>query len=97
MLDFRLASRPFVVLIALIMAVACGGNPAVSSGDVGKGSLTGAGATFPEPFYAKAFYLYSQTHPDVTVNYQAVGSGAVIQQFTNGTVDFGASDVPMQS
>ena len=57
--------------------------------------MTGAGATFPEPFYTKAFYAYSQKYPNVKVNYQAVGSGAGIQQFTNGTVDFGASDVPM--
>jgi phosphate transport system substrate-binding protein len=57
--------------------------------------LTGAGATFPYPFYSKAFYAYSQNHPDVTVNYQSIGSGGGIQQFISKTVDFGASDVPM--
>jgi phosphate transport system substrate-binding protein len=79
-----------------IFAVACGGTSPAQSADVGQGSLTGAGATFPEPFYTKSFYIYTQAHPQVTVNYQAVGSGAGIQQFTKGTVDFGASDVPMQ-
>jgi phosphate transport system substrate-binding protein len=90
---------PLAMLAVAIVAAACGG--ASSSGtpaptqDVGSGTLTGAGATFPEPFYTKAFYTYSQKYPNVSVNYQAVGSGAGIQQFTNGTVDFGASDVPM--
>src|SRR5438270_7327273 len=84
-----------------LLVGACGGA-ASNSGtsntptvDVGSGSLTGAGATFPEPFYTKAFYQYNQLHSGVTVNYQAVGSGAGIQQYTKGTVDFGASDVPM--
>jgi len=57
--------------------------------------LTGAGATFPAPFYQKAFFDYSATYPQVTINYQPVGSGAGIQQFIKNTVDFGASDVPM--
>ena len=59
--------------------------------------LTGAGATFPYPFFSKAFYDYSQAHPEVTVNYQSIGSGGGIEQFTAKTVDFGASDVPMNS
>ena len=57
--------------------------------------LTGAGSSFDYPFFSKAFYQYSKQHPDVTVNYQSIGSGAGIQQFTQKTVDFGASDVPM--
>ena len=87
-----------VVSLALLSTIAaCGGTATpTSSVDVGQGSLTGAGATFPEPFYSKAFYMYNQSYPQVSVNYQAVGSGAGIQQFTKGTVDFGASDVPMQ-
>ena len=89
--------RLLLSLTALAMVAACGGSNPASSVDVGMGSLTGAGATFPEPFYSKAFYMYTQAHPQVSVNYQAVGSGAGIQQFTKGTVDFGASDVPMQA
>src|SRR6266480_7304034 len=84
-----------VMAVAVLVAMACGGTTPTSTADVGKGSLTGAGATFPEPFYSKAFYMYNQTYPQVKINYQAVGSGAGIQQFTKGTVDFGASDVPM--
>lgn len=59
--------------------------------------ITGAGSTFDYPFFSKAFYNYSQAHPDVTVNYQSIGSGGGIQQFTAKTVDFGASDVPMNA
>lgn len=59
--------------------------------------ITGAGSTFDYPFFSKAFYNYSQAHPEVTVNYQSIGSGGGIQQFTAKTVDFGASDVPMNA
>jgi phosphate transport system substrate-binding protein len=86
------------LLVGLIVAVvaACG-DTGTGSTSVGSGALTGAGATFPAPFYSKAFFTYSQQYPSVTVNYQSVGSGAGIQQFIKGTVEFGASDVPMGS
>ena len=58
--------------------------------------ITGAGATFPAPIYSKWFTQYSAAHPGVEINYQAIGSGGGIQQVTNGTVDFGASDMPMK-
>ena len=57
--------------------------------------LTGAGATFPQPIYAKWFSEYSAAHPGVEVNYQAIGSGGGISAVTTGKVDFGASDMPM--
>ena len=57
--------------------------------------VTGAGATFPAPIYSKWFTQYSAAHPGVEINYQSIGSGGGIQQVTNGTVDFGASDMPM--
>src|SRR2546422_7328953 len=81
--------------VAAMVATACGGTNTPTSTDVGQGSLTGARATFPGPFYDKAFLDYSIKYPQVKVNYQAVGSGAGIQQFIKKTVDFGASDVPM--
>ncbi|HZP44600.1 MAG TPA: phosphate ABC transporter substrate-binding protein PstS [Candidatus Binataceae bacterium] len=59
--------------------------------------LTGAGSTFDYPFFSRAFYQYTQNNPDVTVNYQSIGSGGGIQQFIAKTVDFGASDVPMNA
>jgi phosphate transport system substrate-binding protein len=86
-----------VGLAAAMVASACGSSDTPTTSAVGSGSLTGAGATFPAPFYTKAFFTYTQQYPQVKVNYQSVGSGAGIQQFIKGTVDFGASDVPMGS
>ena len=63
----------------------------------GAAQLTGAGSTFVQPVFTKAFYAYSTLNPAVTVNYQAVGSGAGITAFQGGTVNFGASDVPMSA
>jgi len=65
---------------------------AVLSADI---QVNGAGATFPAPIYTKWFSEYNKLHPDVKINYQAVGSGAGISQITKGTVFFGASDGPM--
>lgn len=58
-------------------------------------NLNGAGATFPNPIYSRWFAEYAQQHPNVHINYQAVGSGAGIRQVSEKTVDFGASDGPM--
>ncbi len=57
--------------------------------------LTGAGSTFDYPIFSKWFSEYSAAHPGVQVNYASIGSGGGIQQFCSGTVDFGASDMPM--
>jgi len=57
-------------------------------------NLVGAGSTFDLPFFTKAFDVYCK-QKRICVNYQAIGSGAGVQQITAKTVDFGASDVPM--
>jgi phosphate transport system substrate-binding protein len=57
--------------------------------------INGAGASFPYPIYSKWFGDYSKKDTTVQINYQSVGSGAGIKQVTEGTVDFGASDGPM--
>jgi phosphate transport system substrate-binding protein len=57
--------------------------------------LNGAGATFPYPIYSKWFSEFSAQHAGVQINYQSIGSGGGIRQVMAGTVDFGASDVPM--
>jgi phosphate transport system substrate-binding protein len=57
--------------------------------------LNGAGATFPYPMYSKWFSEYNKLHPDIQINYQSIGSGGGIKQITEGTVDFGATDGPM--
>jgi phosphate transport system substrate-binding protein len=58
-------------------------------------TLNGAGATFPYPIYSKWFSEYHKLHPDLQINYQSVGSGAGIRQVQQRTVDFGASDMPL--
>jgi len=62
---------------------------------VGQTTLNGAGATFPNPMYSKWFSEYGKSRSDVQINYQPIGSGGGIRQVTAGTVDFGASDMPM--
>lgn len=57
--------------------------------------LTGAGSTFVQPVFTKAFFTYTSKNQGVTVNYQSVGSGAGITAFDGNTVNFGASDVPL--
>lgn len=76
----------------IVLAV---GLIALASGVAQAQTLTGAGATFPYPIYSKWFGEYSAAHPGVQINYQPIGSGGGIQQVTKGTVDFGASDMPM--
>jgi phosphate transport system substrate-binding protein len=84
----------------LLMTVLC--LTAVSCSDVKTGDskrvttrLDGAGASFPAPLYKKWFEKYHETHPEVKISYDGVGSGAGIQLFTEGVVDFGASDAGM--
>jgi phosphate transport system substrate-binding protein len=57
--------------------------------------LNGAGATFPNIIYQDWMLTYNKAHPDVQLNYQSIGSGGGIRQFSDGTVDFGGSDAPM--
>jgi phosphate transport system substrate-binding protein len=66
-------------------------TPAAEAAD----TLNGAGATFPAPIYQKWFEEYRAGHPNVQINYQPIGSGGGITQLQKGTVDFGASDMPM--
>ncbi|NET70625.1 MAG: phosphate ABC transporter substrate-binding protein PstS [Sphaerospermopsis sp. SIO1G2] len=97
----RLKTSMTAIALTLGLA-ACGGNSSPDNnaqttldlgGDV---SLTGAGASFPAPLYQTWFAQLNQKYPNLKVNYQSVGSGAGVEQFTQGTVDFGASDVAMK-
>jgi phosphate transport system substrate-binding protein len=58
-------------------------------------TINAAGATFPAPIYQKWFEEFHKAHPEIQINYQSIGSGGGIRQLTEGTVDFGASDMPM--
>ncbi|MBW4614246.1 MAG: phosphate ABC transporter substrate-binding protein PstS [Desmonostoc vinosum HA7617-LM4] len=62
----------------------------------GNVKLTGAGASFPAPLYQTWFTDLNKKYPNLQVNYESVGSGAGVEQFIKGTVDFGASDVAMK-
>jgi phosphate transport system substrate-binding protein len=76
-----------ILWIALFGAAACVAASAET--------INAAGATFPAPIYQKWFEEFHKMHSDIQVNYQAIGSGGGIRQLTEGTVDFGASDMPM--
>ena len=58
-------------------------------------TLTGAGATFPQPLYERYVREMRKAHPDIKVNYQSIGSGGGVKQTIARTVDFGASDAAM--
>ncbi|HTO73873.1 MAG TPA: phosphate ABC transporter substrate-binding protein PstS [Gemmatimonadales bacterium] len=79
------ASRPVLLAVAALAAAV----PLAA-----QVALTGAGATFPNPIYSKWFDAYNKK-TGVQINYQSIGSGGGIKQYTEGTVDFGASDGPM--
>lgn len=57
--------------------------------------LNACGATFPDPIYKKWFSVYGKAHQGAQINYEANGSGGGVKGVTDGTVDFGASDMPM--
>jgi len=93
-----------LLALAAMLAACGGGDKTRVSGATGKpggeapaagAGLTGAGATFPNPIYTKWFDAYHK-QTGVRINYQSIGSGGGIRQFTEGTVDFGATDGPMK-
>src|SRR5258707_1477194 len=77
----------FLAALALALTVVVFAHAALS--------INGAGASFPYPMYSKWFDEYRKNNPSVEINYQSIGSGGGIKQVTEGTVDFGASDGPM--
>lgn len=98
--------------LVVVMAGACGTDDNTTAGDsdasgsattagagsveCASGTISGAGSTFVQTIVQQWIKDYGSKCPDATVNYQGVGSGAGIQQFTAGTVDFAGSDVLMK-
>jgi phosphate transport system substrate-binding protein len=80
-------------VVRLAMAAALSLGPVMNA--IADTTLNGAGATFPYPIYSKWFDEYHKAHADVKINYQSIGSGGGVKQFTAKTVDFGATDGPM--
>ena len=77
--------RRILVCVALVL---------LSTAVLAQTNLNGAGATFPYPIYSKWFNEFGKVH-SVQINYQSIGSGGGIRQLQSGTVDFGASDMPL--
>lgn len=103
-----LAVALIVIAVLGVLAAGCGSSTLPSAGGstttaAGTGtstgqaaaSLNGAGATFPKPLYIEWIGEFQAANPGVKINYQGIGSGGGIEQFTKMTVDFGASDAPM--
>ena len=82
-----MTGRRRFILVAL-GALACNSDGTVA--------LNGAGATFPYPLYSKWLEEYKGIEPTVRINYQSIGSGGGVRQIVARTVDFGASDVPIE-
>src|SRR2546421_10387643 len=91
----------FALATTLLSACAGGNTQPVTANSSGTSDssqtlqINGAGATFPNPIYSKWFAEYNKLHPNIRINYQSIGSGGGIQQVTNPTVFFGATDGPM--
>ncbi len=87
--------RVLPVLALTFLLASCGGNPEGAAPQSAGTLINGAGATFPYPIYSKWFDEFNKLHPEIRINYQSIGSGGGIRQLQSGTVDFGASDSPM--
>lgn len=100
--SFKIKSLVAGAFFAILSAsmISCGGggstpgSDSAASGSSDDNILIGAGSSFDNPLFSKQFSEYNKTN-GLKVNYQSVGSGAGISQLTNKTVDFGASDAPM--
>ncbi len=91
-----------VLAVAVVGLAGCGGTPTSGNGTTSTSTFTGtalngAGATFPQPVYAEWAQSFIKVESGAKVNYQAIGSGGGVQQFTAKTVDFGATDVSADS
>ena len=96
----RIIATLTTVGLALFITACGGGASSTSSGAAGSAPasnrvrLQGAGSTFDAPLFSKVFDAF-QKQSGVEVNYQSIGSGGGVQQLTAGTVDFGATDFPL--
>jgi phosphate transport system substrate-binding protein len=91
MKKFLKSFKQSIALIALVITGTAGVQKAVAQEDK---TILGAGSTFVYPLFSKMFSDYN-AKTGIQVNYQSIGSGGGILQLTNKTVDFGASDAPL--
>jgi phosphate transport system substrate-binding protein len=90
-LTFQAVSRWFVALVSAILLTGV-----LQCTAQGQTLLTGGGATFPYPIYAKWIAEYQKLHPGIEIEYNPIGSGGGIREIAAGAYDFGASDAPME-
>ena len=84
-----------LAISASMMTTGCNGSGSTSKADsTADNAMIGAGSTFDNPLFSKMFSEYNKLNGR-KVNYQSIGSGGGIQQLTSKTVDFGASDAPL--
>jgi len=84
-----------LAIAASMMTAGCNGSGSTSKADsTADNAMIGAGSTFDNPLFSKMFSEYNKLN-GMKVNYQSIGSGGGIQQLTSKTVDFGASDAPL--
>jgi phosphate transport system substrate-binding protein len=80
--------NPIVILSGAAFLLSCHSNSQVIN-------ITGAGSSFVNPIMSRWIVDYQQSHPNVHINYQSIGSGGGIQQLKNRIIDFGATDAPL--
>jgi phosphate transport system permease protein/phosphate transport system substrate-binding protein len=85
------------ILIGISAAILLATSTIMTGAVYAQGAVTinGAGATFPFPLIDTWRVEYQKVKPDVNINYQSIGSGGGVKQFTENTVDFGATDAPL--
>jgi len=85
------------ILIGISAAILLSTSTILSGAVYAQNTITinGAGATFPFPLIDTWRIDYQKVHPEVNINYQSIGSGGGVKQFTEKTVDFGATDAPL--
>jgi phosphate transport system permease protein/phosphate transport system substrate-binding protein len=85
------------ILIGISAAILLSASTILSGAVHAQNTITinGAGATFPFPLIDTWRVDYQKVHPEVNINYQSIGSGGGVKQFTEKTVDFGATDAPL--
>jgi phosphate transport system substrate-binding protein len=91
---YIIAIVAIVILIGSVAAYAYLSQPPSNQETV---SLTGSGATFPQPFINSTIQAYTTQNPNVQINYQGVGSGSGINAFTSKTVDFACTDAALSA
>src|SRR5438270_3243353 len=84
-------------IIAVTMSKSYAQVPGIIAGQSqgGQATINGAGSTFIFPLMDTWRVAYQKVNPNVNINYQSIGSGGGVKQFTAKTVDFGATDAPL--